>query len=352
MFHSSQLAFVTLAVSMAASVRADASSASFSLNNLPKTWQDGQTGTNQCKQWMPSSQDSLCQNAFINSASDFCLWASRTPGAIGDTERDEVSWCTKPGYGTRVIPDGTLASVHFVKTPTYVQVTGTGDFTKMNIVANDPGGELDPHGADGNGNPIGGLVYTNAFNGQYQQIHQWTNFMSATEYCFKACIDADDAETQCNHVYDVQGCEWNMPANYGDGFEQCLGEPALYPGVYGQSTFYQAQDADADDYVNNAPPPHPAPASSSCSPQPSPSNGILAAVSTTSASGVTSAPAATGMSTSVLGAQNSGGKTASPASSGDSQKGAATRVTVANSASLGLVSAGLGAVVALVALFA
>jgi hypothetical protein len=40
-----------------------------------------------------------------------------------------------------------------VKTPDYVQVTGVGDFTKINIPRGDAGGELDPHGADGNGNP-------------------------------------------------------------------------------------------------------------------------------------------------------------------------------------------------------
>jgi len=72
---------------------------------------------------------------------------------IGDTEREEVSWCTKSGRGTRVIPNGTLKGVHFVKTPDYVQITGVGDFTKMNIRKGDAGGELDPHGADGNGNP-------------------------------------------------------------------------------------------------------------------------------------------------------------------------------------------------------
>lgn len=74
-------------------------------------------------------------------------------GNIGDTEREEVAWCTKSGRGTRVIPDGTLKGVHFVHTPDYVQVTGVGDFTKINIPAGDSGGELDNRGADGRGNP-------------------------------------------------------------------------------------------------------------------------------------------------------------------------------------------------------
>ena len=88
---------------------------------------------------------SICKSKF--------RFAPPSPGNIGDTERIEVSWCTKAGRGTRVIPDGTFKGVHFVKTPDYVQITGVGDFTKMNINRGDAGGELDPHGADGNGNP-------------------------------------------------------------------------------------------------------------------------------------------------------------------------------------------------------
>jgi hypothetical protein len=68
---------------------------------------------------------------------DFCLWAPPSPGTIGDTEREEVAWCTKSGRGTRTIPNGALKGVHFVKTPDYVQVTGVGDFTKINIVNGD-----------------------------------------------------------------------------------------------------------------------------------------------------------------------------------------------------------------------
>lgn len=91
--------------------------------------------------------------SIISSAEDFCLWAPPSPGTIGDTERSEVAWCTKSGRGARTIPNGTLKGVHFVQTPDYVQVTGVGDFTKINVLNGDEGGELDPHGADGNGNP-------------------------------------------------------------------------------------------------------------------------------------------------------------------------------------------------------
>lgn len=79
---------------------------------------------------------------------DFCLWAPPTgPAAIGDTEGEEVAWCTKPGRGTRVIPAGALQGVQFMRTPDYVQVVGFIDQSKINITADDSGGELDPHGA-------------------------------------------------------------------------------------------------------------------------------------------------------------------------------------------------------------
>ncbi len=33
----------------------------------------------------------------------------------------------------------------------------------------------------GLGNPQGGLVFTNAFDGSYEQTHEWTSFMGASE---------------------------------------------------------------------------------------------------------------------------------------------------------------------------
>jgi hypothetical protein len=33
------------------------------------------------------------------------------------------------------------------------------------------------------------------------------------------------APALCNHIYDVMGCFWNMPANYDAGvFEHCQGD--------------------------------------------------------------------------------------------------------------------------------
>jgi hypothetical protein len=222
-------------------------------NNLPSKSENGQTGTNKCG--TTSSQSSMCQTMWMNDADDFCLWAPPSVGDIGDTEQEEVAWCTKSGRGTRVIPDGTLHGVHFVRTHDYVQVTGVGDFTKINIKSGDEGGELDPHGANGNGNPIGGLVYGNTF-GSNLQYHEWTSFISDSMYCMRACV-GPNARQNCQHIYDEMGCNWNMPANYNAGtFESCQGDDDLPMGVYGTSTWHQG--------TSPTPPAHPVASSSAC----------------------------------------------------------------------------------------
>ncbi|KAG5342349.1 hypothetical protein C0989_002822 [Termitomyces sp. Mn162] len=136
-----------------------------------------------------------------------------------------VAWCTKSGRGTRVIPNGSLSGVHFVKTKDYVQVTGVGDLTFLNIQKGDQGGELDNRGADGNGNPSGGLVYGNTF-GPGVQYHEWTSFISDTQFCFRACVGAD-ATVNCNHIYDVMGCEW--PPNGRIRLEHMVPRRLAYP---------------------------------------------------------------------------------------------------------------------------
>ncbi|KAI0066786.1 hypothetical protein BV25DRAFT_1776966, partial [Artomyces pyxidatus] len=251
-----------------AGAHAQTYSATYLPSNAPKQTEQGQAGTNQCGGG--SNQTSQCQNAYINSVDDWCVFAPPEPGpgsVIGNTERFEVSWCIKSGYGTRVIPDGAITGAHFVQTPDYVQITGVGDLTKINIPAGDAGGELDPHGADGNGNPIGGLVFSSAFTGSVVQLHEWTNFVSDSEFCFRGCKDGPNAPALCEHIYDVMGCFWNMPGDYDAGsFSQCKGDSGEPMGVYGTSTFFQGEP--------NTPPAHPAPATSSCTPVSTIGNGL------------------------------------------------------------------------------
>lgn len=101
-----------------------------------------------------------------------------------------VSYCVKAGHGSRLMPAGTLTGVHVQHTDRWIQITGSGDFTKIGVRKGDEGGELDPHGADGNGNPHGALVISNA-RGKNEQILEWTQFISYNSFCIRACYKKD-----------------------------------------------------------------------------------------------------------------------------------------------------------------
>ncbi|KAG6834005.1 hypothetical protein H0H93_012612, partial [Arthromyces matolae] len=194
----------------------------------------GQYGYNQCNA-STEGQSSLCQTSFLDSLDDFCLWGPPNPNsAVGDAEGEMVAWCTKPGRGTRVIPAGAITGVQFTHTPDYVQVVGFIDQTKINIAAGDSGGEMDPHGADLRGNPLGGLVYSTAYNGKYTQVIEWHNFMGSNTFCFKACDPSrPNAANYCQHIYDRIGCAYNAPSNAKNGvFESCKGDSQDFPGIY------------------------------------------------------------------------------------------------------------------------
>ncbi|CAH7668155.1 hypothetical protein PPACK8108_LOCUS2623 [Phakopsora pachyrhizi] len=197
----------------------------FDSNNLPykSDASGGQKGYNRCG--TRAKPDSMCQNAFIKSVEDFCFFAPPEVMNVGDAERISVSYCSKDGYGARLFPKGTFKNLQYVRTPHYVQLTGVGDFTKVNVRSGDAGGELDPSGADGHGNPIGGLVF-----GEDGQFDHWTEFISDNEFCIRACYNGPQAKRYCEHIYDVMGCKWNMPGNYeGPGFEQCDGDSVTHP---------------------------------------------------------------------------------------------------------------------------
>ncbi|KAE9398361.1 hypothetical protein BT96DRAFT_36519 [Gymnopus androsaceus JB14] len=199
-----------------------------------------QSGYNICNS-TTETQASMCQTGFINHLDDFCLFAPPAANtSIGDSEGVEVAWCTKKGHGTRLIPDGALQGVQLVQSPGYVQIAGFIDQTLLNIQDGDYGGELDSGGQDGRGNPIGGLVYTNAFpsnngdNSTYQQGRHWTFFVGGNTFCAKICDDTQpNAEGLCQHIYDRIGCAFNAPNNAKNGtFEACQGADMTPVGVY------------------------------------------------------------------------------------------------------------------------
>ncbi|BEJ11136.1 hypothetical protein CspHIS471_0105580 [Cutaneotrichosporon sp. HIS471] len=185
----------------------------------------------------------------VNAVDDFCLFAPMSPNSnIGDTEHNVVAWCTKPRNNARIIPDGTIRSVQFLRTPAYVQVSGWWDGTKVNIRNGDQGGELDPHGATGEGNPVGGNVTTNVATGKNVFYEEWMSFVSYDQFCVRICtaqVNGVSAGQQCNHIYDLQGCQFVMAiADYWNmqGFESCDSDIAAPPGVYGGYTWYQGME--------------------------------------------------------------------------------------------------------------
>jgi len=280
-----------------------------------------QLGYNICNS-TTENQDSLCQTLLFNSIDNFCLWGPPEPNSVvGDHEGEMVAWCTKPGYGTRLIPEGTLKGLQSMKTPDYIQIVGFIDQTKLNIASGDYGGELDPHGADLRGNPLGGLVYTNAWSGSndtYTQVIEWHDFVGGDAFCFKACDPAGaDAARYCEHIFDRIGCAYNAPNNAQDGvFEVCDGESQDFPGIYsvGGVEMTYTQPAESLGAISTMPYDPVVPASSNCRQyQSSELFGAIATVGATGASttGGTARPTGSTTRTGSAGAASATGNAAS-----------------------------------------
>ncbi|WVF66694.1 hypothetical protein IAT40_001436 [Kwoniella sp. CBS 6097] len=317
--------------------------ATYQVGNLPQSSEEGQSGYNACG--TTSSQDSMCQNVFVNAVDDFCLWGPPSTTSnegdgtskIGNVEQIVVSYCLKDGYGTRLIPQGTISGAHFVKVQSdkvsYVQVTGNGDLTKLLIPAGDEGGELDPHSWTGLGNPQGGLVFTNAFSGSYEQTHEWTSFMSSNEFCIRACRDGPNAAAYCEHIYDVLSCSFTIPGDMGNGFDQCLGDPTdEAPGVYDGVKFHQ------DDPTTPAP--HPAGATSQCTPYSTIGGGnadvnavtAIASPSSSASASITGSASASGNVTSSAASSSASNSTSAAASSSSASSSSSHSATITSSA--------------------
>ncbi|CAK5274934.1 unnamed protein product [Mycena citricolor] len=188
---------------------------------------------------MPTTinQNSMARLLSVNSIDDFCIFAPPNPNSvIGNTETEEVAWCTQPRNNARVIPDGVITGLSFLKNDFYVQIYGTGDFTKLNIQPGDYGGELDPHGASGAGNPVGGNVSV-PINGVEQPIAEWMMYIDFNQFCLRACTNANStysSQYMCWHELDEMGCEYVMPGTYHPPgtFETCDVDVANPPGWY------------------------------------------------------------------------------------------------------------------------
>lgn len=148
-----------------------------------------------------------------------------------------------------MIPDGAVQGVQLLQTPSYVQISGQWDGTRVNIPAGDAGGELDPHGATGEGNPVGGNVTTHLATGNNVFYEEWMMFIGANQFCFRICtanLNGVGVDKQCEHIYDVMGCQWVMALDpntfYSNQFISCKADVAAAPGVYGGYTWYQGME--------------------------------------------------------------------------------------------------------------
>jgi len=239
------VALACAAVTVHAQTVEPLTSKSFTWGNLPyqvdpvATGRGPQSGYNICNS-TTAGQTSQCQTLVINSLADFCLWGAPVPDSlVGVTEAASVAYCSQPGWGTRLIGGGTLMGAQFLVAPAYVQITGVVNNTGVELAPGDTGGEMDPHGDDERGNPLGGLVFSNAFaqsNGNKNdliQVVQWHNFMGSNIFCFKACNPAvAGSAAYCLNIYDTEGCGYNAPAAYAPGvFETCDSDNQTPPGT-------------------------------------------------------------------------------------------------------------------------
>ena len=204
----------------------------------PNAVRGPQSGYNICNS-TTQGQTSQCQTMVFNNISDFCLWSSPNPNQpISDSEAIEVAWCTSKQYGARLIPQGTLQGVQFLNAPDYIEMIAFIDQTQINLPGDDFGGELDPHGADLRGNPMGGLVFSNAFNtdgsATFNQVSDWNEFIGGGQMCIKLCKPTSpDRAALCLNTYDRVGLMYNCPNQAQNGtFEICDSENQDPVGTY------------------------------------------------------------------------------------------------------------------------
>jgi len=290
-----------------------------------------QSGYNICNS-TTQNQQSLCQTAIVNNISDWCVYAPPKPNStIADTEGEEVAWCTQPGHGTRLIPGGTITGLQVLNTQHFMQIFAFVTQTNIDINAQDFGGELDPHGQDLAGNPMGALVYSNHFsadNTTEEQIVEWNMFVGSNATAIKICSPEDDAVTSqewCRNTLDRLGTAYNMPNNAQNGvFEVCDADSGELPGVYtsnGQVITY-TQPPESLGAITTVPYVPVVPSSSNCvTYQSSDLFSAIATVLPPSSSGATATPTPTGSSSS--GSRTSGSSPAA-ATSGSNGAGAVT----------------------------
>jgi len=290
-----------------------------------------QSGYNICNS-TTENQQSQCQTAFVSSIADWCVFAPPEPNStISDTEGIEVAWCTQHGHGSRLIPGGTITGIQVLNNANYMQIVAFTNQANININPQDYGGELDPHGQDLNGNPMGALLYSTHFssdNTTIEQVQEWNMFVGGNITAIKICNPAGSNPAGfCRNTLDRVGIAYNMPNNAQDGvFEVCDSDTMDLPGVYvsnGQTITY-SQPAESLGAITSVPYTPVVPSSSNCQTyQSSDLYSALASVAAPTASGAAATSTPTGKTTSGS-RTNSGSPAASTSGSGSVSNGAGT----------------------------
>ncbi|KAJ7231138.1 hypothetical protein C8J57DRAFT_1439893 [Mycena rebaudengoi] len=192
-----------------------------------------QFGYNQCGA-ANATANANCQTLVVNNASDFCIWGSPDPnGLIGNVEAKVVSYCTNPRWGGRPIPEGAIHGIQFMRTTAYIQIVGFIDNAALGLDPTDGGGELDPHGADLQGNPSAASGKTPG------QVLNWDLCVGNGLFCFKACFNNLKNPDYCENRYDLVGCNYNMPNALQNGtYLDCKGDLQTPVGTSTFLSFY------------------------------------------------------------------------------------------------------------------
>jgi hypothetical protein len=304
----------------------------FTWGNLPNQAVPGdyvrgtQTGTNLCNS-TTQNQESECQTLVVNNIFDFAFYGPPQPNStISDTEGIEVVFSTNNTHGTRMIPNGTIIGLQWLNTPDYQQVVALINQDYLNINAQDYGGELDGGGQDENGNPMGALVYSNAFTGSMVQVHNWVQFIGSNVSAVKICNpDGSNPAGFCQHTLDRIGIPYNVPNNAQLGvFEMCDSDPMTIPGEYvvnGQTSSY-AQPPESLGAITTVPYSPEVPSSSNC--QTYQSTDLFKDMLTVTPAGIsvpTSSPTQTGSGSGASGSRTNTGSPATSTSKGNGASG-------------------------------
>ncbi|CAO3634263.1 unnamed protein product [Cunninghamella blakesleeana] len=136
----------------------------------------------------------------LQSDTSFCSFMPPHPGDdVGGTEEDGIPMCTQSKLSNtgKVFPKGFIVTSHFVKTSTYVQVTGKMNRNAYKLASSDGGGQYDHKDIDG--------VTCNGYKYFVNMLEPDVN-----QYCIRCCQNAKD----CNTGLSTYGCERIVPGDY------------------------------------------------------------------------------------------------------------------------------------------